>query len=390
VPELMASSESSSARLRTLAVLFPAFALTGILHTISGPLMPSMASTFHLGDSQSGFLFFLYFGGSSIGAILCVWNYARTIALGFLGTAVCCVSVATASRPMMPLIFLLLGIGVGTSMSAINLFVGRAYPERCAAILTFLNFIWSAGALSSPLIAARFLEHHNFQTAYAWLAAPSLLAAVASGALLRDSQESNLVQKKAAGNNGLVLIVVFAAAAFLQVGVENTSTAWLSTYVLREAGIGAALAAVATSFYWGGFLASRGVSSAVLLRVKSSTVFRAAIVLALCASLWLAVASNVMGDKASMLLLGVGLAPIYPLLIAEFMERSRHISEARWILATAGFGGSVTPWLAGWISSRTGSLRMGLLTIPASIVLIVALLPILRSPGRVAERGPLG
>ena len=51
--------------------LHPVFALTGVLHSIGGPLLPSLAATFHLTDSQSGFLFLAYFAGTSLGALLC-------------------------------------------------------------------------------------------------------------------------------------------------------------------------------------------------------------------------------------------------------------------------------------------------------------------------------
>ncbi|HEU5351501.1 MAG TPA: MFS transporter [Terracidiphilus sp.] len=377
--------ETHGSRARTLAVLYPAFALTGILHSIGGPLMPSIAASFNLRDSQSGLLFFLYFGGSSVGAILCRWNYARSMAIGFAGAAACCLGVAVAGPVTLPIVFFLLGIGVGVPMSAISLYVGRSFPERCAPLLTFLNFVWSAGALVAPLIAARILLRHTYRSAYEWMAVPSLIAAIACGALLKDAPEPSHAQRGSVQANSLALIAAFALAAFLQVGVENTSTAWLSTYVMREAGIGAALAAAATSIYWIGFLASRGVCSAVLLRARTRIVFLFAVGLALVASLMLAVEPSPAGNQAAMFMLGVGLAPIYPLLIAEFLARANHTSEARWVMATAGFGGSVTPWLAGWISSRTGSLRMGMLTIPASIALMVVLLPVLRGPRHAGE-----
>lgn len=347
--------------------------------------MPSIAGSFHLRDSQSGLLFFLYFSGSSVGALLCRWNYARTVTIGFAVAAACCVGVANAGPGMLPVVFFLLGIGVGVPMSAISLYVGRAFPERCAPILTFLNFVWSLGALAAPLIASRILTRDTYRSAYDWLAAASLAAAIVCGVLLREAPEPARHDAGVARASSLFLIVAFALAAFLQVGVENTSTAWLSSYVMREAGIGAALAAAATSVYWFGFLASRGASSLVLLRARTRVVFGAAIGLSFAASLALALEPSTLKHQAVMFLLGVGLAPIYPLLIAEFLKRAKHTSEARWVMAAAGFGGSVTPWLAGWISSQTGSLRLGMFTIPASLALMVMLLPMLKS-----QRGKTG
>ncbi len=49
---------------RSLVVLHPAFALTGVCHSIGGPLLPSMQPAFHLNDSQAGFLLFAYFAGT--------------------------------------------------------------------------------------------------------------------------------------------------------------------------------------------------------------------------------------------------------------------------------------------------------------------------------------
>ena len=349
------------------------------MHSIGGPLMPSIAAAFHLRDSQSGLLFFLYFGGSSVGALLCRWNYARTMTIGFAAASACCIAVSNAGPHMLPAAFFLLGIGVGVPMSAISLYVGRAFPERCAPILTFLNFVWSLGALAAPLIAARILTHDTFRSAYKWLAVLSLAVAVVCGAFLKEAPEPAREHAGTARANSLYLIVSFALAAFLQVGVENTSTAWLSSYVMREAGIGAALAAAASSVYWIGFLASRGATSLVLLRARTKVVFGAAMGLAFAASLMLALAPTAAKNQVAMSLLGIGLAPIYPLLIAEFLTRAKHTSEARWVMAAAGFGGSVTPWLAGWISTQTGSLRLGMLTIPASLALMVTLVPMLRS-----------
>jgi hypothetical protein len=64
----MRSGTRTSTR-RTLAVLHPVFALTGLIHASGGPLLPSLVSTFQLNDSQSGLLFFLYYSGTSLGAL---------------------------------------------------------------------------------------------------------------------------------------------------------------------------------------------------------------------------------------------------------------------------------------------------------------------------------
>jgi MFS transporter, FHS family, glucose/mannose:H+ symporter len=382
----MQSALSNSSH-QTQAVLHPVFALTGVLHAIGGPLLPSLVSTFHLNDSQSGLLFFLYFAGSSLGALLCRGNYARIMALGFAAAVGCCLLVASIPWPLLLAVFLFLGISVGIPMTAVSLFVGRAFPERCAPLLTFLNFTWSAGALAAPLLAAQVLVHHTYRSAYLLLAIAAAIAALVCALALRDAPEPAPKPSVSRGFANLRLIIVFALATFLQVGVENTSAAWLSTYSLRMTGEGVVLAAASTSLYWGGFLASRGVASLLLLRTQPKHLFRVTIAIALAAGILLAAAPSVAARSVAMFSLGVALAPIYPLIVAAFFARARHTSDSRWVMASAGFGGSVLPWLAGWISTHTGTLRAGILVIPAALLLMIAVLPTLSESTPAIEAG---
>jgi MFS transporter, FHS family, glucose/mannose:H+ symporter len=363
---------------RTLGVLHLVFALTGILHVVGGALLPSLVMRFHLSDSDSGLLFLLYYAGTSIGALLCRWNYARTITLGFVFIVCCCVAVVGAPGPLLPSAFLLLGISVGIPMSAVSLYVGRAFPDRCASILTSLNFSWSVGALAAPLIAAQILVHHTYRAAYLLFAVMAIAAALTCGLLLKEAPENEQPPNEAHSYSGLALILIFALAAFLEVGVENTAAAWLPTYVLRSAEKGIAVAAASSALYWFGFLSSRGLCSFVLLRVAQARVFRVAVFTAIVSASLLFAVTSVAGRGVAMFLLGAALAPIYPLVIAGSFSRVRRTSDARWILATAGFGGSVLPWLAGIISAHSGSLRVGMLVIPGALLLMVFVFPAFR------------
>jgi MFS transporter, FHS family, glucose/mannose:H+ symporter len=380
-----------SSSVRTLAVLHPAFALTGVLHAVGGALLPSLSARFHLSDSTSGLLFLLYFAGTSLGALLCRGSYARLITVGFAAMACTCLAVAASPRPFLAPAFLIFGISVGVPMSAVTLFTGRNFPESCAPLLTFLNFSWSIGALAAPLIAARILMRYDYRAAYILFAIASAIAAIACGLILRDNPEpQHSCNGTSSSTTALNLVAFFAFAAFLQVGIENTVAAWLPTYALRMAGSGLALAAASTSFYWAGFLSSRGLSSLLLLRAAPARVFRSAIALAFAAAILLEFAPSFATRNLAMFLLGAALAPTYPLLLAGFFARSQHTADSRWILFTAGFGGSVLPWIAGFISTHTGSLRTGMMLIPATLLLMAFIVPGLRSSPSPSPKPRLG
>ncbi len=369
----------SQRRDATLGVLHVAFALTGIFQAIGGALLPSLAAAFHLGDSRAGALFLCYFAGTSVGALLCAGRYARMMAIGFLLAALACAGIASTPGGWLPPLFVALGIGVGMTMSAVSMFAGAKYGERSAAPLTLLNFTWSAGALIGPLLAARLLIGHSYRAAYLLLAACALLLAILCAALLQEPQATVRVIRGRTQRIGWVAL--FAFLAFLEVGIENTTATWLATFSLRGAEAGPAVAAATSSLYWAGFLASRGLSSLLLMRLRALPVLRGTVLVALLAAALLVGLRGVYARDAAMLVLGAALGPIFPLLLARFFARAADTADSRWVLAICGFGGSVLPWLTGLISSHANSLRMGLAVVPAALLLMACMLPALREWG---------
>jgi fucose permease len=360
-----------------LFVLHPVFALTGVADAIAGPMLPSLARTFRLSDSESGVLLFSLFAGMAVGALLCRGNYARILTRGLLAMAITCCAFPWVPRPLLYPFGFFLGASIGAPMTAISLFIGRNYPARRASTLTMLNFTWSAGATLAPLFAARVLAVSNWGTVYLVLAGVSALAAIAVHFTIRDSSEAPRATAQAGGFGNFRLVSLFAFFFFLEVGMESTFGAWISTYVLRTAQTAVTFAAGAAAIYWAGFLLSRALSPLILLRIRPGRLLQAAVTMALCAATLLVVSRSLAMLAVAILLLGIALAPIFPVALAAFFDRARHSADTRFVLAVSGFGGSVFPGLVGWISSYSGSLRTGLIAGPATLLVMVAILPLL-------------
>jgi MFS transporter, FHS family, glucose/mannose:H+ symporter len=314
--------------------------------------------------------------GISVGALLCVKRYARLMALGFALALVCCLGVSSFRWPQCLAAFLFLGIGVGLSMSAVNLYVGRELSRGVAPALALLNFAWGVGALLAAVFAARILLQHSYRAAYALLGLVSGCAALLCWTLLRDGAEPTAGPDQIpTGASNQRRIAALALAAFLEVGVENLSLAWLSTFASRMAGRDAAWGAALSAVYWFGFLGSRALASLVLVRVLPSHLLRVLLPAALCAALLLVASFSLWAGCAALALLGIALGPVYPLIIARSFTDLNRTADTRWILGAAGFGGSILPWLTGWISAHFGGIRAGLLTLPAALLLMLFLVP---------------
>ena len=366
-----------ASRRSMLLVLHPIFALTGAADAVSGPILPSLARAFYLSDSQSGMLFVAIFSGMATGALLCRGNYARILVAGLMALTLSCLVFPLVSRPILYPFCFFFGVSTGAPMTAISLFAGRNYPERRAATLTLLNFSWSLGALLAPLLAARLLAFTSWHAVYFVMAGAAAIATVAASLAIRDSAEIERSTPETTGLRNLRLVGLFAAFFFLEVGMESMFGAWISTYLLRVTGITLMLAAAATAIYWAGFLASRAISPLLMLRLRPGKLLGLALLTAISGATLLVTARSPALMATATLLLGAALAPVFPVALAAFFERARHSSDTRFVLAISGFGASVFPWLVGWISSQTGSLRAGMASGPVTLLAMIAMLPLL-------------
>jgi MFS transporter, FHS family, glucose/mannose:H+ symporter len=360
-----------------LLVLHPVFALTGVAASVAGPLLPSFARDFHLSDAQSGLLLFSIYAGMASGALVCRGNYARILVAGCAAMTLGSLGFAWIARPLLFPMAFFYGASVGATITAVSLFAGRNFLARRAATLTLLNFTWSLGATVGPLLAARLLVGASWRTVFGVLAAASMLAVLAVAFTIRDSEEIPRATPETTGLRNLRLIALFGVFFFLEVGVEWMAGAWFTTYILRATAATMTLAAAASALFWGGFLASRGLTPLVLLRVTAGKLLQGTLLVGLAAASLLVASHFAVLLIGAIVLLGLALGPVFPLALAAFLDRARHTSDSRFILSVSGFGGAVLPWLVGDVSTHSGSLRVGLFAAPLTLLVMVAMLPLL-------------
>jgi fucose permease len=140
--------------------------------------------------------------------------------------------------------------------------------------------------------------------------------------------------------------------------------------------------ALAPMFFWGGLLAGRALVPMVPLRRSERTLLAGGLMLAAAGICFLLRAETFASVAVCVTAAGLGLAAIYPILVAwlvkAFGERSRRIGAI--MFALAGMGGATLPWLVGLTSTRTGSLRAGLLIPLAGCITMFALTAIMIEP----------
>jgi len=347
-----------------------AFGLVGTATALPGAVLPQLSGLWSLHDAGAGLLFAAQFTGAALGGLLTRRRFFATAGAGFalLALSAACVNLAgpVSAMPLM----LVYGLGQGAATTSVSMMIGRRFASRRGALLTLLNFCWSLGAAAGPLLVSRLLGSWKIGSVFQGLALVLVLIVAMLFSTSVAAPESSGDPERRSERAAPQVVAFFALLALLYVGVESTLGGWISTFAGRVAMLDTRTATAMASCFWGALLAGRALSSAVLLKVPERVLYVNCLAGA-------AIGVGVLVFAHSSIMLGLGavvaglaLAPIFPVNLSLYLARAGEFSRAGVVLAISGFGGALLPWLTGLISSRTGSLRIGL-TLPLAVLIFM-------------------
>jgi len=117
-----------------------------------------------------------------------------------------------------------------------------------------------------------------------------------------------------------------------------------------------------------------------LMEVKLAAV---GLLLASCGTLAVLLSTTPSGIRVGAGIAGLGLAPVFPILVAWLAQQfeSEAPRAGGVMFALAGCGGATLPWLVGAVSTRFGSLQVGLGIPLLSCLVMLVTLPAASSAG---------
>ena len=370
------------------SLLYLLFAATGAAIVIPGTLLSSLLLRWSLNDAQAGLLFFCFFVGSSAGALLSRGRLAWSIVRGTILTAAGIALLSTASPIGAFAAMLLFGVGLGISMTSVSLFQSRRRPAIRIAEMTRLNLIWAVGAAAGPAMLLHGVVRWNLNVVL-WAAAAVFLLCAAFAVMTLPSNEPpkpntrqplNDPRAKSQPKEPMNLRNApwhLLAMVPLATGLEAGIGAWLAAYSRREGMLLAATISTVTCF-WLGLLLSRLVQSipGFAARFQRHTLRLSPLLMIAGTALLLAFAHIGLAVAAGALLAGLGVGPLFPLILALVLDRGE---ASNLVFLAGGIGSSTLPLLTGILSDRTGSLAIGL-TLPLAASVAMALLAINATP----------
>ena len=374
----MGNFESDVARrplLTPTAIANVAFVPTGIVTVLLGPILPTLAARWSLNDTQSGGLFFAQFVASTGGVVLSGTLVPRlghrlVLVLGLIFMAAGVSTLLLGSWVWGMVSVAGFGFGQGLVVPTGNLLVAEVNPETKASALTLVNFSWSVGAVACPFLLAPFQRTQRTGT-FLWVLGAGLLlvagalSRIALPPLSRSREDSSTSGQSLGRLMSTPAAIALAVLFFTYVGTETAVGGWLASYAKRIVQGAGTIWVTTPSFFYGGLLAGRIFVPVLLRRMPELKLARMSMLLALVGVSGLLASPSVTGVMVGAAAVGVGLSPVYPIVIALlshcFGAAAARVGSV--MFALAGLGAGCGPLIVGFTSTQMSSLKLGL-TVP--------------------------
>ncbi|MBX0329466.1 MFS transporter [Oscillochloris sp. ZM17-4] len=382
-----------------IGLMFVGFISLGLPDGLLGVAWPSIARARGVGVESLGTLLIAFSAGYLTisvlsGRILAALGVGRLLAVCASITGMSLIGFATV--PLWWLLLIVaaaLGAGGGAIDAGLNAYAAAHTGPR---VLNWLHACFGVGATLGPAImTATIATGQPWQLGYA-LVGGGQLALAAVFALTRKRWEDGAIAPAAvpgeAARHTSLRATASLPAVWLSIltfaiytGLEVTVGQWSFSLFTIGRGVPAILAGQWVSLYWGSLTLGRVLMGFVAGRVAPRAMLWAGAAGALLGALLIALGAGYLADVAGLLLMGLSLAPIFPLLIATTAGRvgRAHADNAIGMeIAAATAGGALIPWLIGQAVGLGGVGLVGLgIVIAATLYLACyAALSVLRQP----------
>ncbi len=291
---------------------------------------------------------------------------------------------------------LLIGLGEGATVVAVNLSVVRIERDGQSRLMNLTYAAFSVGAVIGPFVVIALMKAElSWQIIYRLMALLFLLMASALlllpfSRLAKEKAKSGDKQRTVAFLKRPLLILSFLIL-FIYAGSQSGVSSWVSEYYMRVFSKSASAGAFIVSIFWIGMLIGRlgvsfgyrGFRQAELAFILASISTIALLFTILMTGSWLA--------GVGIFLSGLGYSAIYPTVIAIVGQHFKRIQSIAVGFATtgAGIGSFVFPYIMAVIGNRFGIQRGFLFFIALNITMVMLITAVIWQTRAPAKNGDM-
>ncbi|WP_211091938.1 MFS transporter [Vibrio agarilyticus] len=350
-----------------LALIYLAFISLGLPDAVLGSSWPVISQDLSTSLDAAGFVAVIVSAGTVISSLAATriiqrFGTGKVVAVSVLMTAAALLGFTSANYLfVLVLLAVPLGLGAGAVDAALNNFVALHYKSKH---MNYLHSFWGVGATTGPLIMATYLAvNGGWREGYAVLSAIQFALVIVLFATLplwkkaitptvsqeEESSSTAMISNRTALKiKGVKLqMLVFCCYCSLEAGTGL----WAASYLTTEKGMLASDAAFWTAMYFLGITIGRFLCGMIADRFDEAKMIRYGAVIILLGVIGVLAPLPMVLNQWSLVLIGLGCAPIYPNTIHLTPKRfGAHASQAVIALsmATAYTGTTLVPPMMGF------------------------------------------
>ncbi len=376
-----------------LSLIYLVFISLGMPGSLLGASWPMMHLAIGAPITSAGFISFIATGGTIISSLMAHrllqrWNTGVVNAAGVGLMAIGVLGMALSPSLIWLMIFAVpLGLGAGAIDSSLNIFVAEHYQARH---MNWLHSFWGVGAMLGPLLVS-FLSGAGYSWNSSYFAVAILLFAIVvilifslpawkrRESLPQIHEESTAQDRKSQGflsvikgKGAKIALLTF----FVFTAIEANMALWGASYLVKVKAVSPQTAAGWVSLLFFGITAGRLLSGFASIKLSNQTILRAGSSLVLVGFVLLMIPLWHWLSILSLILMGLGLAPIFPVLIHETPGNFGKENAKAAIglqMAFAYTGSTIMPPLLGYLYSVLSFSWMPYILMFLSVVMFVCI-----------------
>ncbi|ALC80199.1 MULTISPECIES: MFS transporter [Bacillus] len=354
-----------------LIIIYLAFISLGLPDSLLGAAWPVMHMDYGESLETAGLLYMVIAGGTIVSSLI------SGILIKRFGTGnvtfISCILTASAligftfapSMIWLVICCVPLGLGAGAVDSALNNYVAAHYK---AHHMSWLHCFWGVGATAGPIIMSQFITGHgSWRNGYLTVAIIQFALVIILLFTLplwnrfsKTNQETNKdmvlpEQPRQQVNPLKIKGVKLTLIAFLfYCGVEITMGLWGSSFLVNSKGLAPGDAALWVSLFYAGITVGRLITGFITMKVSNKLLIRSGQIMTVSGALLLILPFPIGFSLVGFMIVGLGLAPIYPCMLHETPARfGKENSQTLmgYQMAVAYSGTTFLPPFLGWVAS---------------------------------------
>ncbi|OFK59978.1 MFS transporter [Globicatella sp. HMSC072A10] len=370
-----------------LVMIYLSFISLGLPDALLGSAWPVMHQTLAVDVSYAGVISLIISFGTIISSLQSdrltkTFGPGKVTAFSVLLTAVALFGFSISNQFWMLCLWAIpYGLGAGSVDASLNNYVALHYKSHH---MSWLHCMWGVGAAIGPYIMSYALTNGSgWQSGYLYIA---IIQIVLTTSLfislpLWQTHEAKSNGKRAEGKPLSIPEILSLKGAkeimiafFCYCAIESTAGLWASSYFVLVKGIEPETAAGYAALFYIGITVGRALSGFLTFKFNDEQMIRIGIgVLATGIILLLLPIKIPVIALMSLIIIGLGCAPIYPSIIhmsPRYFGKDKSQAIIGVQMASAYVGAMAMPPIFGWITKVTG---MGILPIYLGLLTILML-----------------